>query len=167
MATDTKTAATKKSYKDLIADAIKTLKERNGSSRQAIKKYIAANFSAPTTNFDSQFNLAIKRGVTTGLFIQPKGPSGPVKLNKAIPEKKVVAKPKKAPVAKKATPAAPKKAAAKKATPVKKAAPKKVAPKKKTAVVKKAAPAKKAAPKKKAAPAKKAAPKKAAASKKK
>ncbi|PLB51687.1 hypothetical protein P170DRAFT_461848 [Aspergillus steynii IBT 23096] len=113
------TAATKKaagsghaSYRDMIKDAILNLKERNGSSRQSIKKYVQANnklSSATPAAFDSQFNKAIKTGVEKGDFTQPKGPSGPVKLAKKE------AAPKPAP--KKTTTAAkpgPKKAAAKK-----------------------------------------------------
>ena len=129
MATATKdsTAPPKKTYKELIITAITTLKERNGSSRQAIKKYIQSNFPITNSNFDSQFNLALKKGVVSGHFIQPKGPSGPVKLNKETlkSEKKPVKK------------AAPKKAATKKTTAkvtkpaAKKASAKKVAPKKK------------------------------------
>ncbi|PYH88896.1 hypothetical protein BO71DRAFT_285235, partial [Aspergillus ellipticus CBS 707.79] len=54
-------------------------------SRQSIKKYVQANnkiASASTNAFDSQFNKAIKAGVEKGEFLQPKGPSGPVKLAK-------------------------------------------------------------------------------------
>ena len=43
-----KVAVSKKSehptYREMISAAIVNLKERNGSSRQAIKKYIHANF---------------------------------------------------------------------------------------------------------------------------
>jgi len=70
-------------YKDMIKEAILQLKERNGSSRQAIKKYVAANNKGiKESNFDTQFNAALKRGVSAGEFVQPKGPSGPVKLQK-------------------------------------------------------------------------------------
>jgi histone H1/5 len=70
-------------YKDMIKDAIIVLKERNGSSRQAIKKYVLNNNKGiKVSNFDTQFNAAIKRGVLAGDFVQPKGPSGPVKLMK-------------------------------------------------------------------------------------
>ncbi|OWB56136.1 hypothetical protein B5S28_g2027 [[Candida] boidinii] len=159
MATATKdsTAPPKKTYKELIITAITTLKERNGSSRQAIKKYIQSNFPITNSNFDSQFNLALKKGVVSGHFIQPKGPSGPVKLNKETlkSEKKPVKKaaPKKAAAPKKS---APKKTAAKKETTkktTKKAAPKKAATKKTTAKVTK--PAAKKASTKKVAPKKK------------
>ncbi|KAI9827088.1 MAG: hypothetical protein M1826_006452 [Phylliscum demangeonii] len=72
------------SYKDMIKDAILSLKDRNGSSRQAIKKYVLANNTLNTTSkaFDSLFNRSVKTGVDAGDFTQPKGPSGPVKLAK-------------------------------------------------------------------------------------
>ncbi|KAJ5816830.1 Histone H1 [Penicillium robsamsonii] len=134
------------SYRDMIKDAIISLKERNGSSRQAIKKYVQSNNKINVTSqsvFDSQFNKAIKTGVEKNEFTQPKGPSGPLKLAKkdapvkAAPKPaaaKPVAKPAAKPAAKKA---APKKAVAKTAAP-KKAAPKKAAPKKATATKPKA-----------------------------
>ncbi|CDO52876.1 hypothetical protein DV451_002842 [Geotrichum candidum] len=161
--TTKKSASTHPSYKDMIKEAILQLKERNGSSRQALKKYIQSNFEVNASNFDYVFNNTIKKGVASGDFVQPKGPSGTVKLNKKEPaEKKTV---KKAAVKKAATDS--KKTAAKKETPAKKAAPKKKAVAKKDDTkeakepVEKKAPAKKAAPKKKAEPKKAAAPKKA------
>ncbi|KAF9888451.1 hypothetical protein FE257_008729 [Aspergillus nanangensis] len=80
-----KTASGHASYRDMIKDAILNLKERNGSSRQSIKKYVMANnkvSSASQAAFDVQFNKAIKAGVEKEEFTQPKGPSGPVKLAK-------------------------------------------------------------------------------------
>ncbi|KAI5793741.1 histone H1 [Peziza echinospora] len=123
----TKPAATKKAseashptYRDMIADAISTLKERNGSSRQAIKKYIQSNFK-DLKNFDTQFNAALRRGVEKGDFVQPKGPSGTVKLN--IHKKKEAAAKAKAAAAPKADAAEkPKKAAAAKKETAKKEA---------------------------------------------
>lgn len=54
--------------------AIIELKERKGSSRQALKKYLLANYDlTANSHFDSQFNNAIKRGVSKGVFSQPKG----------------------------------------------------------------------------------------------
>ena len=133
----------------MIKTAIVTLKERNGSSRQALKKYVQSNYDIKAANFDSLFNTALRKGVEVGDFLQPKGPSGPVKVakkEKAAPKvakvtKPKAAKPKAAKVTKPKVAKAPKKDAAKKTA--KKAAPKKDA--------KKAAPkkdAKKAAPKK-------------------
>ncbi|KAI9839398.1 MAG: hypothetical protein M1838_004335 [Thelocarpon superellum] len=175
------------SYKDMIKDAIVQLKDRNGSSRQAIKKYVQANNKINAVSpavFDSQFNRSLKAAVEAGDFTQPKGPSGPVKIAK----KSAPAPAPKKPAATTKKPAAPKKAAAPKKTAAKPAAPKKAAAKPKTTAAK---PKKAAAPAvteketvlgktksgrvtktaakpaaKKAAP-KKAAPKKAAAPKKK
>lgn len=109
-------------YKDMIKEAILNLKERNGSSRQAIKKYVKANNNitvASEAQFDSLFNRALRTGVENGDFSQPKGPSGPVKLAKkeAKPvEKKPVAKKEKAPKKEEAKEAKPKATKAKTAT---------------------------------------------------
>lgn len=132
------------------------------SSRQALKKYVQSNNDIKAANFDSLFNTALRKGVETGDFLQPKGPSGPVKLAK---KEKPASSATSAKVTKKTTTkkaAAPKKAATKKAA----AAPKKVTkPAKKATKAKAEASTKetKAAPKKKAA----AAPKKKAAAPKK
>ncbi|GLA33757.1 hypothetical protein AnigIFM63309_000591 [Aspergillus niger] len=93
--TTKKSGSSHASYRDMIKDAILNLKERNGSSRQSIKKYVQANnkiASASTNAFDSQFNKAIKAGVEKGEFLQPKGPSGPVKLAKKEAAPKPAAK---------------------------------------------------------------------------
>lgn len=104
-----------KSYADLIKEAIAALKDRTGSSSQAIKAWIEKNHPAvPFANH--HFRAALKRGVAAGHLVQVKAS---FKLSPAA---------KKAPKAKKA--AAPKKAAAKKAPAAKKAAPKKAAAKK-------------------------------------
>ena len=140
-------------YIEMVATAVAALKERGGSSRQAILKYISANFkveSTPATN--SHLKLALKSGVKAGTLKQAKGTgaSGSFKLGE---------KPKK--VAKKAT--KPKAAKPKvKKTAAKKPAAKKTAAKKPAA--KKAKSPKKAAAKPKAA-AKKPAAKKTAAKK--
>lgn len=116
-------------YIDMIAAAVTALKERNGSSRQAIVKYIKANYKVGDSA-DVHVKMALKRGVAGGTLLQPKGTgaSGSFKLAKTVAPKKV-----KKPVAKK--------------TPVKKVAPKK-SPAKKTAA-KKSATGKKTTQKKK------------------
>ena len=58
--------------KDMIRQAIVDLKDRNGSSRQALKKYIQAN-NTTSGQFDSQFNRALRLGAEKGDFVQPKG----------------------------------------------------------------------------------------------
>jgi hypothetical protein len=148
-------------YIDMVTAAIEALKERTGSSRQAILKYIQANYKVGD-NCGVHVKLALKRGVTSGALLQPKGTgaSGSFKVVKKVAEKKKPAAGKKPAVAKK--PAA-KKAATKKPA-AKKAAAKKTPSKKKTTPAKK--PAKKPASAKKGKkPAKKAAAKKPAAKK--
>ncbi|KAH9431085.1 hypothetical protein MCOR02_008395 [Pyricularia oryzae] len=113
----------------MITDAIINLKDRNGSSRPQLKKYVKANNKlgeVTDSMFDSLFNRALKAGVDKGVFEQPKGPSGGTKLAKKAPPKKEAA-PKK--VAKKDdAKAAPKKAAAPKEKKEKDAAEKPAAP---------------------------------------
>ena len=171
--TTKKTAAKKPAdhptFAVMIAAAIAELKERKGSSRQAIEKYIAANYKVGP-KYTGPMKQALKKGVEKGTLVQTKGvgASGSFKIAKPEPEKKpAVKKPaakktatkkvtkktptKKAPAKKTATkkPAA-KKAATKKAPAKKAASPKKKAPAKKSAgkVTKKAAPKKKTAAKK-------------------
>ena len=141
-------APARPSFAVMVRKAIANLKERNGSSRQAIEKYIVANFGVEKTGH--HLRLALKKGVEAGSLIQAKGvgANGSFKLKKVAepkkPAKKVLKK--KAP-AKKAT--ATKKKAVKKVPKVsagKKATATKKAPAKKTVAAKKPA-AKKAAPK--------------------
>ena len=158
-------------YIEMIVAAITALKERTGSSRQAIAKYIKANYKVGD-GADTHIKMALKRGVASGALAQPKGTgaSGSFKVvKKAEPKKKKPAA--KKPAAKK--PAA-KKPAAKKSTPKKKPAAKKSksTPKKKPAAKKASSakkakkPAKKAAAKKPAAKKVKKTPKKKSAAKK-
>merc|ERR1711977_285834 len=143
--TKPKAASEHASYQDMITDAIVNLKDRNGSSRIALKKYVRANnkINAADAMFDSLFNRALKAGVEKGVFAQPKGSSGGTKLAKKEPKPaaaKAAPKPKaekkttdKKPAVKKAT-TTKKPAAAKTAKP--KAAPKPKAPKKEKAEAK-------------------------------
>ena len=141
-----KKAADHPKYIDMIVAAITALKERNGSSRQGIVKYIKANYKVGD-NAEAQIKLNLKRNVVNGGLVQVKGvgASGSFKVAKKVPakvsKKKVTAK---KPASKKAAPkkVAAKKAAAKK-TPSKA---KKSTPKKKVVKPKKAP--KKAAAKK-------------------
>ena len=156
-------------YKVMVAAAIGALKERGGSSRQAILKYIIANYKVGDnpTAVNARVKTALKAGVKASLLKQAKGTgaAGSFKLGDKKVEKKKPKSPKKKAVKK---PKSPKKAAAKpKKAPAAKKSPKKAAKKpaaKKAAAPKKAAksPAKKAAKPKaaKKPAAKKAAPKK-------
>ncbi|CAG8494581.1 1180_t:CDS:2 [Ambispora leptoticha] len=145
-------ASTHPKYEDMIKAAIIALKERKGSSRQAIKKWILNTHKLPDNpTTTSRIKLAINKGVEKQLFAFNNGPSGTIKLVKKEPikkEKKEVEKkekPKKEkkevkPKAEKKATATTKKTTPKKA-PTKKAAPKKAAPKKttKTAATKRSA----------------------------
>ena len=159
----------------MVNAAIGALKERNGSSLQAIKKYIAANYKVGDMDRQTIFiKRALRKGVANETLVQTKGvgASGSFKLNvkaakaeaaeKARKEKqkakakadrekakvKAAAKKEKA-VAKKAKAAAEKKEKKKKATK-KKPAKKTAAKSEKTKTPKKKTAAKK--PSKKATP---------------
>ena len=167
-ATATKKKATPKpaehpKYSEMIEAAVVALKERSGSSRQAIVKYVAANYKV-SDNAAVHIKQALKRGVASGALVQVKGTgaSGSFKVaKKEAPKKPAAKKPAaKKPAAKK--PAA-KKAAAKKSPAKKKPAAKKAkTPKKKVKTPKKAAAKKPAAKKPAAKKAAKKTPKKAA-----
>ncbi|KAK3704382.1 hypothetical protein QZH41_000133 [Actinostola sp. cb2023] len=131
-------------YQEMVLAALGALKDRTGSSRQAIEKYIKANYKVGD-NCGTHLKLALKRMSDKGsiLHVKGTGASGSFKLNKAVAvEKKAKKKVVKKPAAKK--PAAKKPAAKKPAA--KKAAAKKGA-KKSAGKAKAAAKAKPAAKK--------------------
>merc|ERR1712088_767770 len=116
-----KVAPSHPTYKDMAVAAISALKDRSGSSRQAILKYVMANYKVGTdaTKVSRQLQLALKKAVAGGALkaAAPAGRKGagsyrlgekPKAEKKKKPAKKPAAK--KAPAKKKS----PKKAAAKK-----------------------------------------------------
>merc|ERR1719251_676221 len=112
----------------MIAAAVTSLKDRTGSSRQAILKYICANYKVDAAKAAVQVRLALKRGVAKGALKMARASgkgAGCYKVVKAEKPKKVV---KKKPAKKAAKKPAAKKPAAKK--PAAKKAAKKAAPKK-------------------------------------
>ena len=147
-------------YSEMVSQAVSSLKERGGSSRQAILKYIVKNFKVGNDEkvVNTHLKTALKSSVVNGSLKQSKGTgaSGSFKIGEV---KKVVKKPKKVTKPK----AAVTKPKAKKVTKAKKES---VSTKKAAAKPKKAAAAK---PKKAAAatPKKQIKPKKAAATPKK
>ena len=144
----------------MVTAAITSLKERNGSSLAAIKKYIAANYKCDVAKLAPFIRRFLKKCVADGKLQQIKASYKIVKSKVEKPKKKPVKKPKadkkpKKKVAKKPKKTdKPKKAAAK---------PKKSAKSPKKAAKKADKPKKVKSPKKKAA----AKPKKAAAKPKK
>ena len=147
--TKPKKVATHPKYSDMVKTAVGSLKERGGSSRQAVLKYIMANFNvgSDAKSVNSHLKVALRNGVKKGFLKQSKGTgaSGSFKIGE-------LPKPAKKPAVKKAKKPAAKKPAAKKP------AAKKPAAKKPAAKTEKKTPAKKA---KKPAAAKKPAVKKA------
>ena len=152
-ATKPKAPAAHPKYSVMIAAAITALKSRTGSSRQAILKYICANYKVDAAKAATQVRLALKRGVAKGALKLAKESGKGAGCYKVVKvEKPKVKKAKKVVKKKPAAKKAAKKPAAKKADkkPAKKPAAKKAAKKpaaKKPAAKKPAA--KKAAPKKK------------------
>ncbi|XP_054290028.1 histone H1, orphon-like [Macrosteles quadrilineatus] len=68
---------------DMVNAAIKNLKERGGSSLQAIKKYIAANYKVDAEKLAPFIRKYLKSAVASGTLTQPKGKgaSGSFKLS--------------------------------------------------------------------------------------
>merc|ERR1711971_1400966 len=144
-------------YSVMIAAAIGALKDRTGSSRQAILKYVCANYKVDAAKAGQHLRMALKAGIKKGTLKMAKESgkgAGCFKLVKVEKPKKVKAVKPKKPAVKKAkkvvkkAAAKPKKAAAKKPA-AKKPAAKKPAAKPKAAAKKPAA--KKPAAKKPAA----------------
>ncbi|CAK1556062.1 unnamed protein product [Leptosia nina] len=58
---------------DMVNTAIRELKERSGSSLQAIKKYVATNYSVDAERLAPLIRKYLKRAVAAGTLIQTKG----------------------------------------------------------------------------------------------
>ena len=92
-----KVVAVHPKYNDMVVAAITSLKERSGSSRSAILKYLAANYKLG--NDDKKINVHLKiclrNGVSNGLLKQVKGVGASGSFKVAVipkPVKKVVKK---------------------------------------------------------------------------
>ncbi|XP_065078022.1 histone H1A, sperm-like [Ochlerotatus camptorhynchus] len=128
----TKALATHPPVNEMVVAALKTLKERHGTSLQAVKKYIGANYQCDVAKLSTFIKKSLKSGVANGKLVQTKGTgaSGSFKLKvnpklvsveKAKAKKKAIAggakKVTKKLVKKPAGANKPKKAGAKKAKP--------------------------------------------------
>lgn len=139
---------------EMVNNAIKNLKERGGSSLQAIKKYTAANYKVDSEKLAPFIKKYLKAAVTNGSLVQTKGKgaSGSFKLaaaskqgssdSTAAPKKTKRAVKEKKAVTTKATgvAAAKKAAAAKKQSTVKSAKKSAASTKKSTAATPKSKP---------------------------
>ena len=140
---------------EMIVAAITNLKERNGSSLQAIKKYIASNYKCDVAKLAPHIRKSLTAGVANGKLVQTKGKgaSGSFKVSTAAKPAKKAAK--KKPAKKPAKKAAKPKKAAKKPAAKKAKKPKKSGEKKPKKTKKAKKPAAKKAAKKTKKPAKK------------
>merc|ERR1711893_132420 len=144
-------------YAAMIKAAIKALGDKKGSSRQAILKYVCANYKVDAAKAAGRVRLALKKLVASKAIVAAAAAGKKGAGSFKLAEKPKAAKPvkaKKKPAAKKAKKPAAKKAPAKAKKPAAKKAPAKAKKpaKKAPAKAKKPAakkPAKKAAPKKK------------------
>lgn len=77
---------------DMVRFALVTMKERNGSSMQAIKKYISANYLVDATKIAPFLKKYVKAAVESGVLIQTKGKgaTGSFKLNAVAAKKSKV-----------------------------------------------------------------------------
>lgn len=116
-----KVAPTHPPTAQMVDAAIKSLKERTGSSLLAIKKYLGANYKVDADKLAPFIKKYLKSSVASGKFVQTKGKgaSGSFKLSAAANKEKKDSKPKTA-AAKKAGDKKPKKAVAKKVAAAKK-----------------------------------------------
>lgn len=79
---------------EMVNNAVKSLKERGGSSLQAIKKYLANNYKIDSDKLSPFIKKYLKSAVTNGTLIQTKGKgaSGSFKLAAAAKSKSTVDK---------------------------------------------------------------------------
>merc|ERR1712072_1151112 len=89
-AAKTKTAPSHPTYEKMIKAALVALKDRTGSSSQAIVKYMKANYDLPE-NFSKILSRFLKQYVENGKLVKKK------KVKKKVVKKKTTAPKKKAP----------------------------------------------------------------------
>ena len=107
----TKKSSNHPTYAEMISAAILSLKDRTGSSRQVIAKYVCANYQVDADKAAFHLRRALKKGLEDGVFKTAR------QSGKGAGSFKLVEKKKKKPAVKKAKPSSKKSAvdAAKKA----------------------------------------------------
>ena len=91
----TKKSSDHPTYAQMISAAILTLKDRTGSSRQAIAKYVCANYKVDADKAAVHLRKALKKGVEDGVFKKAKESgkgAGSYKLVEKAKKKKSAAK---------------------------------------------------------------------------
>ncbi|GFG31263.1 hypothetical protein Cfor_03267 [Coptotermes formosanus] len=71
---------------EMVANAISSLKERGGSSLQAIKKYIAANYKVDSEKLSPFIKKYLKTAVASGELVQTKGKGASGSFKLAVPK---------------------------------------------------------------------------------
>ncbi|CAG8575665.1 16759_t:CDS:2 [Racocetra fulgida] len=114
-------ASTKRpTYEEMIREAIIVLKDRKGSSRQAIKKYIANTYNIEdNVTLTQSFRRALNKGVEKGLFEFYSGPK--VEKSPTVTKATKAAEPSKKTKVNVSKPKTTKKASVAKKTPAEKA----------------------------------------------
>ena len=64
----TKKSSDHPTYAKMISSAILTLKDKTGSSRQAIAKFVCANYKVDAAKAAAPLNRALKKGVEDGVL---------------------------------------------------------------------------------------------------
>ena len=64
----TKKSSAHPTYAEMISSAISSLKDRTGSSRQAIAKFVCANYKVDADKAAPHLRRALKKGVADGVF---------------------------------------------------------------------------------------------------
>ena len=94
----TKKSSDHPTYAEMISSAISNLKDRTGSSRQAISKFVCANYKVDADKAAAHLRRALKKGVEDGVFKTAR------ESGKGAGSYKLVVKKKKPAAAKKAKP---------------------------------------------------------------
>ena len=78
-------------FSEMVEAAIASLKQRNGSSRENILKYLLSNYSINENTANRRLSIALTSGIKTDIFVKVKGSGGKetFKLAGKIPEAKI------------------------------------------------------------------------------
>nr|XP_045590670.1 histone H1-like [Procambarus clarkii] len=90
----------------MVLAAVAALKDRKGSSLQAIKKYVVANNKVEAAKIAIYIRRFLKKAVADGILVQTKGSGASGSFKLAVAEKRAVLTPKKATTTKKPSTAA-------------------------------------------------------------
>jgi len=82
-------------FGEMVMTAVRELKDRKGSSAQAIKKYVLTNFKVEEKSVSTYVRSAIKKSVSSGQLTQTKGTgaNGSFKLGEVAKAKKATKSP--------------------------------------------------------------------------